>query len=408
MTFHIALAGALAGCRTAPPRLPIEPAQPAVAYERVAIEHDLAPALKLQVQTYAVTDTPTGEAVAQAASAIVRDRGEPFRGRSRLPIGSRWLRAADLATWRERDGHGDPEREQLLGSAEAVSAPGLVTAIQPQRAPLPLLRLERVDDAPGALDAILMSTEDGGLSREALVIEHALNLQAAGALFVPVASLAPGGLLVVVTPAGPAEEDEVTAAGALADASAPPPVVPASPRALAWRVARDAVGARNRRPALLALVTPMQQTRAIDVLVVADERALMDVTAPMTAVDADAADAGWQLERGLWRGLLPRLERDALTPALRATVTRHLGALGSDAAALSLLLETCDDGGRFDAGILEENLIALDDRSAAVRTTAHTFLQRLGGAVPGYDPMGPRDGRRAAVRRHRRAIEEAR
>jgi len=283
-----------------------------------------------------------------------------------------------------------------------------VTLLLPQRPPLPLLRLERYAGAPGTLDAILMSTEDGGLSREAVFIEHALDEEAAGALFVPIAALAPGGLLVVVTPAGPADAIQVTAAGALADASAPTPEPAASPRALAWRVARDAVGARNRRPALLALVTPMQQTRAIDVLVVADERALIDVTAPMTAADADAPDAGWQLERGLWRGLLPRLERDALTPALRATVTRHLGALGSDPAALSLLLQTCDDDASFEAGILEENLIALEDRSAAARTTAHTFLQRAGRAVAGYDPMGAREDRRAAVRRHRRAIEEAR
>ena len=160
MTFHIALAGALAGCRIATPKLPIKPWEPAVGYERVAPGQDRAAAWRLQVRAYAVTDTPTGEAVAQAASAIVRDRGKPFRGRSRLPIGSRWLRAADLAAWSERDGHGEPEREQLLGSVEALSAPGLVTQVLLRQPHLPRLRLERFDGAPGTLDAILMSTQD--------------------------------------------------------------------------------------------------------------------------------------------------------------------------------------------------------------------------------------------------------
>jgi hypothetical protein len=124
----------------------------------------------------------------------------------------------------------------------------------------------------------------------------------------------------------------------------------------------------------------------------------------MTAVDPDGPDAGWQLERAMWRGLLPRIERHALTPALRAAVTRHLGALPEDPAALALLLETATDGSAFAQRVREENVVALDDRSASLRATAFTFLQSLGVDVPGYDPMAAPAQRRAAVRRHLRSL----
>ena len=138
------------------------------------------------------------------------------------------------------------------------------------------------------------------------------------------------------------------------------------------QVARQAVGARNRRPALLALVTPLQLARAVDMLVVADERALIAVTPEMTATDPDSDDVAWQLERALWRALMPRLERHELTPAMQAAAVRHLGALADDPATLSLLLQTCGDDAAYRQALTSENVPPSDIPVSRMRS-ASTF-----------------------------------
>ena len=403
ITLHIAALAAACACRSPAPLLPIPEVPAEVAYERREAAATRAPAVLLEARWFAVTEEPSGAAVAEVATAIVRERGAPFRGRSSLPVGCRWLRDEEAREWLAAT-KGDPARRQLLGRAQAVLAPSLATILPAARAPLPAVRLCLCAAADGSAAVTLEHALPEGGGNEALRIPHGFGPKATAALFVPCEDLGDGGLMMVFTPRGPAAADQVGAARAAAELRAPAPAAPMSPRALAWQVARDAIGARNRRPALLALVTPFQQARAVDVLVVADERALAAVTPTMTAVDPDGPDAGWQLERAMWRGLLPRVERHALTPALRAAVTRHLGALPEDPAALALLLETAADGSAFAQRVREENVVALDDRSASLRATAFTFLQSLGVEVPGYDPMAAPAQRRAAVRRHLRAL----
>jgi len=403
-TIHIGALFTAAACRSPAPPLPVAEVSPALAYERVTPAGDRSPSLRFELRWFAVTEPPPGVAVARAAAAIVRERGRPFRGRSALPVGSRWLDDPAARTWQGSD---RTAQLQLLGTATAVVTAALKTVVAPARPPLPTMWLRPSDAAAGAVDVTLLSDVGSGAGREALRIERACGADEAGALFVPSDDLGEGGVVVLLTPTGRAASSEVAAADAAA-VVAPRPAPTMSPRALAWQVARDAIGAHNRRPALLALVTPFQQARAIDVLIVADERALVAMTGPMTDVDADAPDAGWQLERALWRALLPRVERRALTPALRATVTRHLGALQEDPATLSLLLETCADDAEFGRRVVEENLLTLDDRSAALRATAATFLRRRGVELPGYDPMGTPAARRAAGRQRLRGGGAAR
>lgn len=403
ITLHIAALAAACACRSPASLLPIPQLLAKVAYERREVASTRAPATLLEARWFAVTEAPAGAAVAEVAAAIVRERGAPFRGRSSLPVGCRWLRDEEVQEWLAATG-GDPELRQLVGHAEAVLAPSLATVLPAARAPLPAVRFCLSAAADGGTEVTLEHALPEGGGREALRIRHGFGPTTTAALFVPCEDLGDGGLVMAFTPIGPAAPDQVGAARAAAELGAPAPATPMSPRALAWQVARDAIGARNRRPSLLALVTPFQQARAVDVLVVADERALAAVTQTMTAVDPDGPDAGWQLERAMWRGLLPRIERHALTPALRAAVTRHLGALPEDPAALALLLETATDGSAFAQRVREENVVALDDRSASLRATAFTFLQSLGVDVPGYDPMAAPAQRRAAVRRHLRSL----
>jgi ligand-binding sensor domain-containing protein len=110
----------------------------------------------------------------------------------------------------------------------------------------------------------------------------------------------------------------------------------------------------------------------------------------------------------MWQALIPRLERDELTPSLHSAATRHLGAIFDDASTLQLLLKMSRDSESFARGLLEENLAALADRSAAIRVTAVTWLHGQNVAVDGYDAMGSKVDRRRAVRRYLTAQEAAR
>jgi len=95
---------------------------------------------------------------------------------------------------------------------------------------------------------------------------------------------------------------------------------------------------------------------------------------------------------------VPRMERDELPASLRAACTRHLGALGQDASTLLLLLRTARDGESFVRGVIDENLAALGDRSAALRVTAVTWLQGQQITVSGYDALASKVERKHALR----------
>ena len=83
---------------------------------------------------------------------------------------------------------------------------------------------------------------------------------------------------------------------------------------------------------------------------------------------------------------------------MQAACWRHLGALASDASTLQLLLKMSRDGESFLRGLVEENLAALADRSAAVRVAAVTWLHGQGIVVAGYDAMADKNERRHALR----------
>ncbi|HEB52286.1 MAG TPA: hypothetical protein ENI87_03410 [bacterium] len=252
--------------------------------------------------------------------------------------------------------------------------------------------------------ATLVTPADEHGPREELAIPADLAAEPHG-LFAPGGGN--GGLLLLVLPAGRADPGAVAAARARADeerrtaphAAAPPPP---------WQVALTAVGEANRRPALLALLGPLQRPRAVDLVLAADERQLIAMTDALAGIDPTADDVGFRVERACWRTWLHRIERGELTPAMRAAATRQLGAVADDPATLALLLQTSADGTTFARHLRDENLLALDDRSAALRTTARDWLAACGVAVPDYDPLADRAARRRALRAFRQTTEAPR
>lgn len=362
-----------------------------------------APA-QVRVELFAVATEPTGTPLQLAAAAIVRDRGVPFRGKSRLPIGSRWLRAADVQNWLAGSDERKPSQQQELGSATAILDPTLVTVIHDDAeqadatATLPSLTL--LPDARG-FRARLTSGTAAQADHETLLIRAPFGPGEAIGLYVPDARAGTGGILLLARPNGIPPAADLAVAHNQAHAKASNPAAePEVPRS--WRVVEKAIGAQNRRPALLALVAPLGLQRITDLILAADERGLIAMSDEVTQLDpaaeATKKNMPWLVEAAAWRALVPRAERDELTPALRAAFARHVGGLTDDASTIRLLLNTCADLPAFESALIEENLAALNDRSAAVRVRAMQWLGARGVRVADYDPLAKKGDRRAAVR----------
>lgn len=428
-TFHITCFAALAltACQSPPQPLALPAATLSVSYERLASATDAEPiaartarppvaAAGRTIELLAIAEQPTGTPVALAAAAIVSDRGTPFRGKSQLPIGSRWLSLADTESWLKGRAQRLDSQQQELGKVAAVLHPQLVTMVQvatateskpgAQTVKVPALRLQTTQ---GGWQASLYSTaaksKDGPNNQaETVVIAEAIGADEAVALFLPDARVPGGGLLLLVLPEA-APSDEAIAAATASAQKMPPSDDTTTPLPPAWRVAHEAIGERNRRPALLAVAAPFRLTRVTDLIVSADEPALIAMTQQLTRVDARSDKVGWLLEIAIWQALLPRMERNELSPPLQAACTRHLGAIADDPSTLLLLLKTFRDGNAFVSGLIEENLAALADRSPAVRLAAVRWLTSQQITVTGYDPMAPKSERRHALRQFLTARE---
>jgi hypothetical protein len=258
---------------------------------------------------------------------------------------------------------------------------------------LPALALLPSD---AGVDAVLVS-EHADTGRETVLFRTAVPTGGQAALFVPERVAGAAGYVLALRWLGAADPDAVAAARQQVPGARDADEQSAQPAA--FRVAATAVGADNRRPALLALLAPRGVQRVVDLVLAADEPALIALSASLSTVDPTLPDA-WQLERGAWRALLPRIEREELTAALFAATTRHLGAVAGQGATLDLLLSTSADDDAFARALCDENIAALDDRNTALRVTAWDWLSAHGVDLPGYDPLAERDVRRRAVRRY--------
>jgi len=397
---RLLLAGSLlVACAAPPAPLPTEPAPPCVVpllaaptAEAPATPEPEGLAAVVHVEVLALRDPPPGTSVELAATAIRSDRGQPFRGASELPLGTRWCAGPELRAHLDRLASPDDRTE--LGADRLLVAPGLGAVVQFASPSLPRLRLETSGDA---LAATVIAPQPPASARQELPLQQPLGLGAAALLYVPAdaptARRAGHGFGLLVQVRERATDAEVAAAKA---AATPAAVKPAeSPL---WQEALAAIGEHNRRPALLALAQLHRLGRCTDLLLAADERALVEITAGLAALPAEARDLAARIEAALLQALLPRLERDDLPPGLTAALRRQLGAATDDTFELRRMLVVCRSCEEFTAMLTEENLEALTDRSASVRVRADDWLRLHEAAVPGFDPLGPARQRREALR----------
>ena len=158
-----------------------------------------------------------------------------------------------------------PWQQQQLGVTSAVIAASLLTTVREQeateakqRSPLPAVSFHwnqtglRVQLATGSF---------GDPEHEVLVVDASLAEQEAAGLYVPDPRAGAGGLLLLLLPAGPPPATSLAQARAMAASQAPEAKKnDAPPRS--WLVAKQAIGERNRRPALLAVVADAARQRA--------------------------------------------------------------------------------------------------------------------------------------------------
>lgn len=357
---------------------------------------------RLHIELLALRDAVPGGAVDLAASTITSEHGQPFRGASPLPPGSRWLAGDAAQQWVVACKQLGPEQLQELGAATVTLTADLCATAFTPSLQLPRLSFETAARPPAGHLALRLQQTDAERRYSEVQIEDPF---AAGPAVLFVAAPAPdlAGYAWVLMPDGPATADELAQAAAAAAPAPPPPAsVPT-----AWRVALASVGQHNRRPALLALAEPLRVPRVVDVLLVADERALADITQALAALDPNQENLGWPFERALWTALLPRLERNDLPGSMQAALVRHLGAIADDSTTLRSVLQTAADGAAFVALLRDANIAVLDDHDAGLRYRGHDWLAARGATVPGYQPFASPEERRRALRQYAAAATPA-
>ncbi len=349
------------------------------------------PNTTLELTAWAHRDPPPGTPVHDGVTRVFGSRRVPFPGFAPALRSARWATGAAVEAWLQDAAHATERQE--LGTSAGVVGPTTLTWFQAARALPPLGATAR-----GAGLQLWLGQPDG----EVLELPAAL---AAGTLaLLAVAPAQPGGpyyslVLRTAPAAAPPSVPPQATAPTLSNPAATAPGA-AAELASAWQLARTAIGTGNRRPALLVLAQRLGQPDLADVVLAADDQALRLLAAglPELATAAPDADPAWQFARSAWQAVLPLLWRAELSPGLRASLYRHLGAATADPGAFAELLADSTDPADLRQRLREWHRTQLADRRASQRLRAHDWLVSVGGALPGYDPLAEAAARTAALR----------
>lgn len=240
-------------------------------------------------------------------------------------------------------------------------------------------------------------------------------------LFLPAprASAPGGGLtLELALQAWPGNADEETSALvedaraelARADESSRAHSQPLSPAEGARLEREDALRALGepalRRASLLFLSDAAGAPLSGEIALLSDEAHLeafcASIDAQWSAQDGGASAGtffGWSLERAAlaWLCEIAADEARGLPAELFAALLRRTGELARYPDLLRECAAACGDLGEFQARVRFENLCFLEDGDPAARVRAFDWLAAQAAAPPGYDPLGERAARRAAL-----------
>lgn len=164
--------------------------------------------------------------------------------------------------------------------------------------------------------------------------------------------------------------------------------------------------AHLQRPALIFLSRTLEAPFLADLALAASDADLEQFTASVgeiaTAVEASQAGTEaypWLLDSAAWRFAALRTAEDVADPPpeLEALLLRHAGEPGRYSDLVLDLVAECAGLDDLDRRLVEENTIFLEDGDPAARVRAFDWLDARGLAPDGYDPLGTRAERRAAL-----------
>lgn len=337
-------------------------------------------------------DPPPGAPVQVQAAQVFATSGPPFPGSppALRAVGS--AHGPEVAAWLADPAAG---ARQTLGAATAPVATGALTWCH---------------TGPRLPAVGITATADG--------LEVWVGDPAGTAAALPDSPPAGGPWLVSVAPDTPGTPWYSLVLQVLAEAPTqsasswePPPTPPVLPAvgappdlapptlAPAWQLARTAIGAGNRRPALLALAQRLGLPDLADLILAADDPTLQALAAGLPDLPADAtgADLAWLCAKSCWRAVLPVLWRGDAAPSLLACLYRLLGAAASDPGAFEELLDDSADVRDLRQRLIGWHRAQLADRRSQTRLRAADWLAAAGAAVPGFDPLADEPARRAAL-----------
>lgn len=166
---------------------------------------------------------------------------------------------------------------------------------------------------------------------------------------------------------------------------------------------------RGGRSALLQVAQEAGAPLALDLALVADDEFLTTLSRrafPMEAGDVSDENAdsaampgiGWRLDSAAWNLLAEGALNEELDSELEGVFYRAAGAL----AAFPDLIQEAAVAAGGSAALFHERLMVeqryfLEDSSPSSRLRAYDWLKERGEVIPGYDPLGDRDARRAAL-----------
>ncbi len=173
---------------------------------------------------------------------------------------------------------------------------------------------------------------------------------------------------------------------------------------LVWQALRESLAWPDRQRESLAYLS--QTTGAAfaqDVALIAPDGVLEDIAArlrqlPPGRLQSATAELGWELEQAAFAVVRDRMDTPEWRAEYRAVLVRRFGACGRDLPVIGDLID--ESTSLIDLGnhIEVENWSRLESSSPADRTRAFDWLHRRGRAPAGYDPLGDRKERRAALR----------
>jgi hypothetical protein len=159
----------------------------------------------------------------------------------------------------------------------------------------------------------------------------------------------------------------------------------------------------RRRASLSYLAARTGATICEDFALVAGDENLAQMTATVLPRLSAAHAAGnvpaarWALDSSAL-ALMVKLQNDSkLPPALLSVLIRSTGEAAVDEGTLDEALGDSHDSKDFEVRITAENFNYLEDNSPAARARAYDWLAAHNAAPAGYDPLGSRDDRQAAL-----------